>query len=226
MSIVSFSDLHSYWPWRIGREATVFDIDLTYDSLVDALKTRNGLVETIEVDPNYGKYHIDGHRNCNVILTPNESKKLKNICPVCRKPLTIGVLHRVEDLADREEGYKPEKPIPYRYIIPLHEILAKILDKGMATKQIWEEYYRILKLGKNEFDILLNASKEDLVKVTNIKIADAIMKNRDGKINVKPGYDGVYGEPYFDIDSNRKKEEKNLIPAIKGSFQKGLNDFI
>ena len=94
-SLLSFSDLHSFWPWRIGREATIFDIKLIYDNLIKAIRTKEGLVETIEVDPNYGKYHFTGHRNCRVCLDPKESRKLKHICPKCGKSLTVGVLERV-----------------------------------------------------------------------------------------------------------------------------------
>jgi len=224
VAIISSSDLHSYWPWRIGREATIFDINLKYDSLINALKTRQGIVETFEVDPNYGKYHLDGHRNCNVVMEPSESKKRGNICPVCRRPMTIGVLHRVEELADRDESYVPKDRIPFRYIMPLHEILSAHLGKGIATKAIWSEYYKILKAGKNEFDILLNVSKEKIQSVTSKVITDLIMKNREGKIHVKPGYDGVYGSPVFD-DLNSNKEE--IIPTkIKKHPQRGLDEFI
>ncbi len=239
VSIVSFSDLHSYWPWRIGREATVFDIDMTYDSLIGAIRTGKGIVETIEVDPNYGKYHLDGHRNCNVVMEPGESRKNNKICPVCRRPLTIGVLHRVEDLADREEGYSSRGRVPFRYLMPLHEILSVHMGKGIATKAIWEEYYRILKSGKNEFDVLLNVPKEKLLEVTTPKISELIMRNREGKIHVKPGYDGVYGAPVFDEDKEgpkpelkeadiKKKTEKDqdASPGSGKHAQRGLDEFI
>ncbi len=235
ISIVSFSDLHSYWPWRIGREATVFDIGLEYDSLISALKTRKGIVETIEVDPNYGKYHLDGHRNCNIVMEPAESRKNKDICPVCRKPLTIGVLHRVEDLADRDVGYTHVNRVPFRYLMPLHEILSTHLEKGIATKATWEEYYRILKSGKNEFDVLLNVPKEMLLEVTTPAIVDLIMLNREGKIHVRPGYDGVYGAPVFDSKDVRKNaaDQDDSDPKVPGRGkmtirqpQRGLDEFI
>ena len=112
-TLVSNSDAHSFWPWRIGREANVFDIDLTYDNLINAIRNKKGFLYTIEVDPNYGKYHLDGHRACNVCLEPKESLKNNNICPKCKKPLTVGVLQRVEQLADRDEGFKPKKRNPF-----------------------------------------------------------------------------------------------------------------
>jgi len=217
MSIVSFSDLHSYWPWRIGREATVLDIELTYDNLLKALHTGNGIIETIEVDPNYGKYHLDGHRKCNIVMNPDESKKHKKICPVCKKPMTIGVLHRVEELADYEEGRKPENAKPYRYIMPLHEILSTHLQKGIATNTVWKEYYNVLKAGKNEYDVLLNISREQIQLHTTPEIAELIIRNREGRITVTGGYDGVYGKPVF----NEKKIE--IKPVTHP--QKGLSDF-
>jgi uncharacterized protein (TIGR00375 family) len=199
-SILSFSDMHSYWPWRIGREATVFDIKPTYKGLINAIRTGDGISETIEVDPNYGKYHFDGHRNCGVIFSPAESRKYNNICPVCKKPLTIGVLQRVEDLADRPEDYLPKDRPKFKSLMPLHDILSLVMGKGQATKSVWDEYYRIMKAGKSENDIMLNVSKESLLSVTKEKIADAIILNREGRIRVRPGYDGVYGEPFFDDD--------------------------
>ncbi len=227
MAIVSFSDLHSYWPWRIGREATIFDIELTYDALIEALHTKKGIVETIEVNPSYGKYHIDGHRNCNISMEPGEAKRYNNICPVCKKPLTIGVLHRVEDLADRNEGYRPEKSVPFRTIIPLHEILSHIMGKGMATQGVWKEYYNILKAGKSEYDIMLNVPYEKLLEHTSREIADAIIRNREGKIKVTPGYDGVYGEPVLsDKKTEEKIQEKKQAPANTRPQQRGLADFM
>jgi len=231
--IVSFSDLHSYWPWRIGREATVFDIELTYDALIAALKTGKGIVQTIEVDPNYGKYHFDGHRKCNIRMGPDESKKHNRICPVCKKPMTIGVLYRTEELADREEGYRPQNRAPFRYLMPLHEIISTHLGKGIATKTVWTEYNNIMKSGKNEFDVLLNVPEEKILATTSKEMTEIILKNRKGKIKVSPGYDGVYGSPMLGED----KETISPIPAensshdieeqkkIKSHPQRGLNDF-
>jgi len=228
--ILSFSDLHSYWPWRIGREATVFEFDegydesrLSYENVLKAIRTGEGISETIEVDPNYGKYHVDGHRKCGVIMTPDISKKHRNICPVCKKPLTVGVLQRVEELADRPEGYEPpagSRP-GFRSLIPLHEILSIIIGKGIATKSVWAEYNKIIKLGKSENDILFNVPKEKLLAATNPKIADAIILNREGKIKVKPGYDGVYGVPLFegssDHDYYKGKSASGYASAVSDS---------
>ncbi|MFH0752476.1 MAG: endonuclease Q family protein [archaeon] len=200
--LVSFSDCHSFWPWRIGREATIFDINPTYKELLKAIRTREGFVETIEVNPAYGKYHIDGHRNCNVSLEPNETQKVNNLCPKCHKPLTIGVLNRVEQLADRKEGYK-ENIQKYKTIIPLSDLISQLRKKGVATKAVWNEYNPLIEKFGNEYNILLNVPEEELTKA-NPELAPWIILNRAGKIQVKPGYDGVYGEPIL------KKEQKGL----------------
>jgi uncharacterized protein (TIGR00375 family) len=213
-SIVSFSDLHSYWPWRIGREATIFDCELNYNEIINSLKNKK-IEMTIEVDPNYGKYHLDGHRACNVCLEPKEALKNKNICPKCKRPLTVGVLQRVEKLADREEGYNPKDAAPFKSLIPLSEILSALLNSGVASKKIWQEYNNLINNFDSELNILLEAKKDDLIKATNEKIADAIISNREGKIKIKPGYDGVYGQPIF--ENNEKQPSKNN--------QEGLNKF-
>ncbi len=220
-SLVSFSDLHSYWPWRIGREATVFDLkELTYKNLIHALRNK-GVKETIEVDPAYGKYHFDGHRNCNVSLSPKESMKLNKICPVCGKPLTIGVDYRVEELADRELGFKPKDAAGFRTLIPLAEILSKLYKKGIATKTITQKYYELVTKERSEMDILLNLSEEKLKKLADEKVVDVILKNREGKIKVIPGYDGVYGVPVFDEKDIPKEKEIKVKKK-----QKGLTDFM
>ncbi|OGX06543.1 MAG: DNA helicase UvrD, partial [Omnitrophica WOR_2 bacterium GWA2_47_8] len=131
-TLVSNSDAHSFWPWRLGRECTVFDIDWKYDELIRALHTKKGLVETIEVDPNYGKYHYDGHRACNVVQSPSQTRKNKGICPVCKKEITIGVQFRVDELADRPEGYMPKNPTPFRKLIPLSEIISSVIGSPVA----------------------------------------------------------------------------------------------
>jgi len=219
-TLVSNSDAHSFWPWRMGREANVFDIELNYDNLIKAIRTGKGLSYTIETNPEYGKYHVDGHRACNICMEPEESKKYNKICPKCKKPMTIGVLHRVEELADRELGFKPKNAIPFKTLIPLSEILAHFLKTSVATQKIWKEYYKIMKNFESEFDILIDANKESLVKVTDEKIADAIINVREGKVKIKPGYDGVYGQLMF--DGNVDEKQPNDTNVIK---QKSLSEF-
>jgi uncharacterized protein (TIGR00375 family) len=210
LSILSFSDLHSFWPWRIGREATIFDFDLSYKNLIKAIRTREGLDSTVEVDPNFGKYHLTGHRACNIKLTPKESLKLNDICPKCGRPLTVGVLQRVEALADRPDGFKPKDAKPFHSIIPLSEILASLLDKAVSTKVVWQEYNKLIDNFRSEFNVLLSTPREDLEKVVGGKIADAIIRNRNHEIEISPGYDGVYGEPVFNGKVEVKKKQRSL----------------
>jgi uncharacterized protein (TIGR00375 family) len=221
-TLTSNSDSHSYWPWRMGREANVFELDeLTYKNIIKAIKTREGMKETIEVDPGYGKYHYDGHRNCNVSLSPQESNKLNNICPRCGRPLTIGVENRVEELADRPMGFKPEGAVPFKKYIPLSDLISGIIGKGVATKSTWKEYNKIVgKLG-SEYDVLRKVPKEELEKYISKKITDVIIKNRNQEIKVIPGYDGVYGVPILTKDQTLPEQEEIEIK----NKQKGLKEF-
>ncbi len=220
-SLISNSDLHSFWPWRLGRECNIFEMkNLTYKNLLKTIITKQGFKETIEVDPNYGKYHYDGHRKCSVSFSPKETLEKKGICPICGKSLTIGVLNRVEELADREEGFRPKGAISFKKIIPLSDVLSKQLNTSVATKKVWNEYNNIVNNLGNEYYVLLNAKKEELLKYTNEKIADLILKNRKGKIKIEPGYDGEYGYPIL-----TEKDVKKKIRIKQGKEQKGLNDF-
>jgi len=194
-SILSFSDLHSYWPWRIGRESTIFDFsELNYQNLIKAIRTKDGLKGTIEVEPGYGKYHFDGHRFCKFSCSPEESKKRNDICPICGKKITIGVMNRVEKLADRKEGYKPENALPFYTLLPLHELISLILGNAMSSKKVWVEYDNLINKFGNEFEILMNTPMEDLRKVCDEKLASLILRNRQGKVKVEPGFDGEYGK--------------------------------
>ena len=220
-ALVSSSDSHSFWPWRIGREATLFDLkELTYNNLIKALRTKDGLTGTIEVDPAYGKYHYDGHRNCKVCLSPKQSTKLNNICPKCGRALTIGVEHRVEKLADRPLGFKPECAKEFKRLIPLSEIIAKLVNKGIATKTVWDVFNSLIAKFNTELNILLHVSEEELEKVVGAKLAEMIIKNRKGKIKVLPGYDGEYGIPVF-------SEKDRVIEEVEvKKRQKGLGEFL
>ncbi|MBR9691554.1 DNA helicase UvrD [Candidatus Woesearchaeota archaeon] len=219
-SLISNSDSHSFWPWRMGREATLFELkELTYNNIIKALRTKEGLTGTIEVDPAYGKYHWDGHRNCNVCLSPKETKKLNGVCPNCGKPVTIGVEYRVEELADRPMGFRPEGAKDFKRLIPISEIISKLVGKGVATKTVWQEFDKLIKAFKTELNILLDVPEEELKKVTDEKIAEAILKNRQGKIEVQPGYDGEYGIPIFDgKDKPRPKVEIKKKQANLSDF--------
>ena len=195
-TLVSNSDAHSYHPWRLGREANVFDLDenFSYGDVIDCIRTKKNFSFTIETPPEYGKYHIDGHRACDFSCMPEETKKLDGKCPKCKKPLIIGVLNRVEELADRPEGYEMKDAIPFRHLLPLHELISHSLGTGLDTKKVWEVYNRLIKAFRNEFSVILDAGKEELSKHTDEKLLSLIMRNRDGRLRITPGYDGVYGK--------------------------------
>lgn len=194
VSLISNSDAHS--PQKIGREANIFDTEISYSAIIDAIKSKNPqkFLYTIEFFPEEGKYHYDGHRLCNVSLSPKESRKYNNFCPQCGKPLTIGVLNRVEELADRPEGFKPIGVIPFKSLIPLEEIIADILEVLPGAKQVEKEYKNLIEKFGSEFEILLNVSNQDLKLVTLPEIAEAIIKVREERVHIEPGYDGVYGK--------------------------------
>lgn len=200
-SMLSFSDCHSAFPWRLGRECCVFDLrEITYNEIIDAIRNKESekLKMTIEFFPEEGKYHFDGHRNCNFSCDPKESKKLHDLCPVCRRNLTIGVLNRVEQLADREEGFVPEHAPPFKSLIPLSELIALANKTTPYTTKTWEIYNKLISAFGNEFKVLLETEKEKLASVVNENIAEIIIKNRNGEIRIIPGYDGVYGKPVLD----------------------------
>ncbi|MBW2989405.1 endonuclease Q family protein [Candidatus Woesearchaeota archaeon] len=222
-SLVSFSDLHSFWPWRIGRESTVFELRrLDYRSIIDALKSKEGLKETIEFHAEEGKYHFSGHRACDVCMSPKEALMSKDICPKCGRKITVGVAERIEELADRPEGFKPEGAVPFRNLIPLSELIAGMAGSSVNTKKVWGEYNKLVGAFGNEMNILLNVDKPELEEVIGGKIADIIIRNRSQDIPFKPGFDGVYGTPIFDGDEAGGKEEQPLRRRI---LQKELTSF-
>ncbi|MDD5340513.1 MAG: endonuclease Q family protein [Candidatus ainarchaeum sp.] len=211
-SLLSNSDAHSLG--KLGREANVFELDeLTYASLMNAIKTRKGFVKTYEFYPEEGKYHYDGHRDCKVLLTPWEAKEKNNICPVCRKKLTIGVMHRVADLADRKFGFRPEKAVPFQHIVPLTTVISKALRKTELSPAVAEEYSKLIRYFGNEFAVF-EAPSEQVRLATSQQIADAIVRVKEGRIRWVPGYDGVFGELILDDTTPAKgtvdKKQKSL----------------
>ncbi|MEM2336163.1 MAG: endonuclease Q family protein [Candidatus Bathyarchaeia archaeon] len=224
-TLVSNSDSHSFWPWRMGREANVFELKSpSYWEVVEAIKNKDKarFKFTVETDPAYGKYHWTGHRNCNVSLSPKEAIKLSNICPVCRKKLTKGVEQRVEELADRPAGFKPENAIGYLHLLPLSEIIATVLNvDSPSTQQVWSIYNRLVEKFGDEYSVLIDAPREALESVVDGKIAEAIIRVREDRIKVVPGYDGVYGRPIIFGDE---------APAAKSVSEKvqqlNLTDFM
>ena len=202
---------NSYWPWRLGREATIFDLDgLSYKTFLNAIRTGQGLKSTIETPTFYGKYHFSGHRNCDVVLSPKESLNLNQICPKCGNKLIIGVADRIEKLADRPEGYKREDAKPFVSLVPLHELIAAVYDiKLLSGKKVWEIYNSLIEKFGNEFNVLLNVSFEELKEIIHEKLARVIILNREGKLEIKPGYDGVYGQIILE-NKDKLKEQKSL----------------
>jgi PHP family Zn ribbon phosphoesterase len=150
-------------------------------------------LKTIEFFPEEGKYHLDGHRDCKLSCFPEETKKLKGICPKCGKKLLLGVMHRVDDLGDREVGFMPNRAIPFVNTIPLEEIIAETFDMGTTSKKVFAMYEHMVSKA-SEFSILLDLKEEEIIQVSNAQIAQSIMRVRNGKVNIEPGYDGVFGK--------------------------------
>ena len=207
IALISNSDSHSLQ--RIGREANVFDTELSYSGIMDAIKSRNPkkFLNTIEFFPEEGKYHYDGHRACGVVMPPKESKKLKDICPKCEKKMTLGVVYRVDQLADskRPEGYQDPKRVPYKNLVTLDSIIGEALDVGKAAKSVMKEYEKLIKNFKSEFNILLNASVKEIALASKPEIAEGVARVRGGKLTIKPGYDGEFGVIKIFSDEDRKK---------------------
>jgi uncharacterized protein (TIGR00375 family) len=205
ITLISNSDAHSL-P-KIGREANVFDTELSYSAITEVIKSKDPqkFLYTIEFFPQEGKYHYDGHRNCEISCSPEETKKYNGICPVCGKPLTIGVLSRVEELADRPEGFKPENAIPFKSLIPLEEIIAEVLGVGVGTKGVEKEYKDLIEKFGSELGILLDTPISDLKSATLLEISEAVSRVREGKVNIEPGYDGAYGKIRIFSEGEKKK---------------------
>ena len=208
ITLISNSDSHS--PKKIGREANVFDIEVSYGEIVEAIKTKNPqkFLYTVEFYPEEGKYHFDGHRNCGIKLSPSETKKYAGLCPVCGKPLTVGVLSRIEELADREEGFRPQNSIPFKSLVPLEEVVADALNQNTGTKQVEKEYQSLIEKLGPEFNILLDAPKETLQSATLPEIAEGIIRVREGKVFKEAGYDGVYGKIKVFSQAEEKSSSK------------------
>ncbi len=198
VTLISNSDAHSLN--KLGREATVFDLeDVSYSAIIESLKTRDPrhFLGTIEFYPQEGKYHYDGHRKCGVVLSPQESMALGNICPVCGKPLTIGVMHRVEDLADRQDmGSVKDRP-SYRSLVPLEEIISQALGVGVNSKSVTRHYLSLIERFGSEFGILMDLPLSDIKDRVNPRIAQGISQVRSGEVMITPGYDGVYGSVHI-----------------------------
>lgn len=217
--LVSNSDAHS--PSKLAREATVFDTDTDYFSIMNALKTGQGYIGTVEFFPEEGKYHEDGHRKCNICLTPEETIKLNGICPVCNKPLTIGVLYRVNELADKKEmDFSPPSTAGKTFsLVPLAEILSEVMQVGPNSKSVCSAYENLIEKLGSELSILQDVPIDDISKAFSPILAEGISRLREGKVIKKAGYDGEYGViKLFQEDELVKKKYINLsldLPKIQ-----------
>lgn len=189
--LISNSDAHS--PAKLGREANLLDIELSFSGLRDAIQEGRGLYGTIEFFPEEGKYHFDGHRKCGICLNPAETEKFGGICPVCGRKLTIGVSHRVEQLADRPEGFVRGGAKPFESLVPLPEVIGASVGATAASAKVQKEYQNMLRRLGPEFEILRHVPIEDIRKVSGHLAAEGIQKLRDGKVERFPGFDGEYG---------------------------------
>jgi len=206
ISLISNSDAHS--PHKIGREANVFTCECDYYEIIDTIKKKDKdrFLCTIEFYPQEGKYHYDGHRKCNVSFSPQQTKEHNYLCPVCKQRLTVGVMHRVETLADRPQGFRPPNAIPEIHLIPLEEIIAEAVDRQVGTKTVREEYEHLVKHAP-EFEILLKLPLDELGHFVPPKILEGIIRVREGNVLITPGFDGVYGEIKIFPESKKTKKE-------------------
>ncbi len=202
-TLISNSDAHS--PAKMGREANIFDTDVSYPAIMEALRSGKGFAGTIEFFPEEGKYHYDGHRLCGVSLTPEETKKHDYLCPMCGKRVTVGVMHRVDELADRAEGTKPKSARPFRSIIPLSEIISEALQVGVSSKAVNNVYQRMLAVLGSELGILIDIPLSDIEEAVSPYLREAIARMRAGKVNIAPGFDGEYGKVRIFEEVERKK---------------------
>jgi len=191
-ALISNSDCHS--PAKLGREANIFNTEFSFSALREALKNplNGGLAATLEFYPEEGKYHADGHRNCRVCLQPAETRKIGAICPVCGRPLTVGVLHRVMELAERSEPYYPPGSPSVHSLIPLPEVLGEILGAGPATKGVMALYSRVIARFGSEFNLLLDTPTEEISQMSPV-LGEAVARIRAGKVIRTPGFDGEFG---------------------------------
>lgn len=215
ITLISNSDAHS--PGRIGREATVFQCPMDYQTIIEGVRNKGlkRILATIEFFPEEGKYHYDGHRQCGIRLSPEQTRKHNYICPVCRKKLTVGVMHRVDELADRPPGFVPHQAIPAIHLVPLEEIIAEALGHGKETEGVQREYARMVKKWP-EFDILLECAPGELAEYALPRVVEGIIRVREGQIHIMPGYDGEYGKIKIfaseeDRDATENKQQLSLF---------------
>ena len=215
-AIVSNSDAHS--PQKLAREATCFDTECSYPGIYSALKDRDParFLGTLEFYPEEGKYHYDGHRKCSVCYKPAQTLAAEGICPVCGRKLTVGVLHRVEKLADRPEGFRPEVAPPYEYLIPLDEVIGAAVGVGPKSKKVRGVYDRLLTEVGTELDVLRHADLEAIESCAGPLVAEGVRRMRCGEVDIYPGHDGEYG-----VISVFSEEERTRLKGQGALFDLG-----
>ena len=211
VTLISNSDAHS--PSKIGREATIFDRSIAYGSMKDAIQTRKGFLGTVEFFPEEGKYHYDGHKACGISLSPAETRQHGETCPLCLKKVTVGVMNRVEKLADREVGYRPEGAPVFHSLIPLQELIAETLKVGASSKKVAKAYVSLLEQLGNEHTILMDSPLDDIEAAGSPLLREAIARMRAGNVRIVPGYDGEYGKirTFVDTERNEAKWQMQLL---------------
>ena len=209
VTLISDSDAHS--PAKLGREANLFDTELSYTAMRRALEGGGGkgFLGTIEFFPEEGKYHYGGHRNCGVCMSPRETEKRGGVCPVCGRKVTMGVMHRVEELADREEGVRPPGKADFHSLVPLPEVLGEILGRGPATKTVQAAYRALTARLGPELRILMETPLREVERSGPALLAEALRRMRRGEVQVQAGYDGEYGK----ITLFREGERERLAAA-------------
>ncbi len=227
--IMSNSDPHSPQPWRLGRECNAFSDDCdSFEKIFDAVRSsdKSKFLYTVETAPSYGKYHVSGHRVCGFSCSYEETAKLKEVCPTCGKKLTIGVEHRVVELADRPAGFVRKNAIPFRTVLPLSELISSVLGSNLYSVKITEMFDKLIAKFGNEFAVVFDVPEEALREVVGLELARVIMLNRENAIKIKPGFDGEYGELLLPekliLGKKRGKKEAEIIES-KG--QKSLGEF-
>jgi len=192
IQLISCSDAHS--AAKLGREATIFSVQPSYAAISAAISTGDGLAGTIEFFPQEGKYFLDGHRNCNICLQPEETRSYNGRCPKCGGKLTVGVLHRLEQLARRTVADQPDRFPPFESIVPLVELIAAIVGFGATSKRVQALYFSLLEQLGSEFHILRQAAEEEIARASSQAVAMAIVNMRKGIVRISPGYDGEFGK--------------------------------
>ncbi len=215
IALISNSDSHSLE--RIGREANVFNCDFSYKGMMDAIKNsapsrrgnKSGFLYTIEFFPEEGKYYLDGHLDCNFSCKPKETLKLKEICPKCGKKMTVGVLSRIEKLADRPDGFIDKKRVPFKSLVTLDSVIGDALGVGKSSNKVKKEYWKLIRALDSEFNVLLNANIKEIASNSKIEIAEGIKRMREGKMIIKPGFDGDFGVISIFSDKERAAFSKS-----------------